>query len=115
MVYRLVVTQPFLEFIRGDVIADAAKIEHILASEYNRFVTKVRHPTPARPILWRDDFPTWRSRPRTAEKPRPLQQRLTELMSYHCFGSFLVSVGVVCVLPFRYETRILLIFLKKCP
>jgi hypothetical protein len=36
----------------------------------------------ARPILWRDDFPTWRSRPRTAEKPRPLQQRLTELMSY---------------------------------
>ena len=35
-----------------------------------------------RPILWRDDFPTWRSRPRTAEKPRPLQQRLTELMSY---------------------------------
>src|SRR3954469_5411312 len=36
----------------------------------------------ARPILWRDDFPTWRSRPRTAGKPRPLQQRLTELMSY---------------------------------
>ena len=35
-----------------------------------------------RPILWRDEFPTWRSRPRTAEKPRPLQQRLTELMSY---------------------------------
>jgi hypothetical protein len=35
-----------------------------------------------RPILWRDDFPTWRSRPRTAEKPRPLQQRLAELTSY---------------------------------
>jgi hypothetical protein len=35
-----------------------------------------------RPILWRDDFPTWRPRPRNAEKPRPLQQRLTELMSY---------------------------------
>ena len=34
------------------------------------------------PILWRDDFPTWRSRPRTAEKPRPLQQRLAELTSY---------------------------------
>jgi hypothetical protein len=34
------------------------------------------------PILWRDDFPTWRSRARTAEKPRPLQERLTELMSY---------------------------------
>jgi non-homologous end joining protein Ku len=32
----------------------------------------------------------------------------------HCFGSFLVSVGAVCVLPFRYEIRILLIFLKKC-
>jgi hypothetical protein len=35
-----------------------------------------------RPILWRDDFPTWRSRARTAEKPRPLQHRLAELMSY---------------------------------
>jgi DDE superfamily endonuclease len=35
-----------------------------------------------RPILWRDDFPTWRSGPRTAEKPRPIQQRLAELMSY---------------------------------
>ena len=34
------------------------------------------------PILWRDDFPTWRSRARTTEKPRPLQQRLAELMSY---------------------------------
>jgi hypothetical protein len=34
------------------------------------------------PILWREDFPTWRSRARTAEKPRPLQQRLAELMSY---------------------------------
>ena len=34
------------------------------------------------PILWRDDFPTWRSRARTAEKSRPLQQRLAELMSY---------------------------------
>jgi hypothetical protein len=35
-----------------------------------------------RPILWRDDFPTWRSRARTTEKPRPLQQRQAELMSY---------------------------------
>src|SRR5919206_273911 len=34
-----------------------------------------------RPILWRDDFPTWRSRARTTEKPRPLQQRQAELMS----------------------------------
>jgi hypothetical protein len=34
------------------------------------------------PILWRDDYPTWRARPRTAENPRPLQQRLAELMSY---------------------------------
>ena len=34
------------------------------------------------PILWRDDYPTWRARARTAEKPRPLQQRLAELMSY---------------------------------
>jgi len=36
----------------------------------------------ASPILWRDDYPTWRARARTAEKPRPLQQRLAELMSY---------------------------------
>ena len=35
-----------------------------------------------RPILWRDDYPTWRARARTAEKPRPLHQRLAELMSY---------------------------------
>ena len=35
-----------------------------------------------RPILWRDDFPTWRSRPRTAEKPKPISERVTELMSY---------------------------------
>jgi hypothetical protein len=35
-----------------------------------------------RPILWRDDFPTWRSRPRSAEKPRPISERLAELMAY---------------------------------
>src|SRR5215208_2488024 len=35
-----------------------------------------------RPILWRDDFPTWRSQARTTEKPRPLQQRQAELISY---------------------------------
>jgi DDE superfamily endonuclease len=34
------------------------------------------------PILWRNDYPTWRARARTAENPRPLQQRLAELMSY---------------------------------
>jgi hypothetical protein len=34
------------------------------------------------PVLWRDDFPTWRGRARTAENPKPLQQRLAELMSY---------------------------------
>ena len=34
------------------------------------------------PVLWRDDFPTWRPRARSAENPRPLQQRLAELMSY---------------------------------
>ena len=34
------------------------------------------------PILWRDDCPTWRARARTAENPRPLQQRLAKLMSY---------------------------------
>lgn len=36
----------------------------------------------ARPILWRDDFPTWRSKSRSAENPLPLQQRLAEIMSY---------------------------------
>jgi DDE superfamily endonuclease len=36
----------------------------------------------ASPILWRDDYPTWRARARTAERPQPLQQRLAELMSY---------------------------------
>jgi DDE superfamily endonuclease len=35
-----------------------------------------------RPILWWDDYPTWRSRPRTAEKPRPISERLAELVSY---------------------------------
>ena len=34
------------------------------------------------PILWRDDYPTWRARARTAENPRSLHQRLAELMSY---------------------------------
>jgi hypothetical protein len=34
------------------------------------------------PVLWRDDFPTWRPHARTAENPRPIQQRLAELMSY---------------------------------
>jgi hypothetical protein len=34
------------------------------------------------PILWRDDYPTWRARARTAENSRPLQQRMAELMSY---------------------------------
>ena len=34
------------------------------------------------PILWREDYPTWRPCARTAENPRPLQQRLAELMSY---------------------------------
>jgi hypothetical protein len=34
------------------------------------------------PILRRDDFPTWRPRPRTAEKPRPINERLTELMPH---------------------------------
>src|SRR3954470_12698552 len=34
--------------------------------------------------------------------------------AYHCFGSFFISIDPIYVLPFRYETRILLIFLKKC-
>ena len=36
----------------------------------------------ASPILWRDDYPSWRARARDTENPRPLHQRLAELMSY---------------------------------
>jgi hypothetical protein len=45
MIHHLVVTKPFLNFIRGDVIADAAKISEILATERKKFVVKVASST----------------------------------------------------------------------
>jgi hypothetical protein len=44
MTLQLVVTKPFLGFVKGDVIADAAKIAEILASDYKRSVTRVASP-----------------------------------------------------------------------
>jgi hypothetical protein len=44
MTHHLVVTKSFLNFVRGDIIADAAKISDILATEYRKFVTKVAAP-----------------------------------------------------------------------
>ncbi len=41
MVYHLVVAKSFLTFVRGDIIADVAKISEILQSEHEKFVTKV--------------------------------------------------------------------------
>ncbi len=44
MINHLVVTTPFLNFIRGDVIADATKIADVMSSEYKKFVTKILAP-----------------------------------------------------------------------
>jgi hypothetical protein len=44
MINHLVVTTPFLNFIRGDIIADATKIDEVMATEYKKFVTKVVAP-----------------------------------------------------------------------
>jgi hypothetical protein len=44
MVHHLVVLKQFLGFVRGDIIADAAKIRELLESEYKRFVTRVIAP-----------------------------------------------------------------------
>ncbi len=45
MTLHLVVTKAFLEYSRGDVIADIHSIGRILAAEYRHFVTKVARPT----------------------------------------------------------------------
>jgi hypothetical protein len=45
MAHHLVVTRPFLKFVRGDVIADASKIIEILSTEHKKFVLKVGLPT----------------------------------------------------------------------
>jgi hypothetical protein len=44
MAHHLVVTKKFLDFVRGDVIADAKRITEILATEYGKFVTKITAP-----------------------------------------------------------------------
>ena len=44
MAERLIVTKPFLKFIRGDVIADTRRISEILSTEHQKFVTKVASP-----------------------------------------------------------------------
>lgn len=41
MTHRLVVTRPFLNFVRGDMIVDTGKAIEILAGEHQKFVTKV--------------------------------------------------------------------------
>jgi hypothetical protein len=45
MTHHLVVTKPFLSFVRGDIIADASKVSDILSTEYKKFVTKFALPT----------------------------------------------------------------------
>jgi hypothetical protein len=44
MTHLLVVTKSFLAFVRGDIIADSAKVREILSSEHKKFVTKVAAP-----------------------------------------------------------------------
>ena len=41
MMHHLVVTKPFLKFVRGDIITDTVTTRDILATEYRKFVTKV--------------------------------------------------------------------------
>lgn len=41
MKFHLVVTKPFQNFVRGDVITELMKIEEVLANDYKQFVTKV--------------------------------------------------------------------------
>ena len=77
----------------GDLAAQTGKLPVLGAAWYNNpdptfadALAAVRRilwaDEAVRPILWRDDCPTWRSRPRTAEKPRPISERVAELMSY---------------------------------
>jgi hypothetical protein len=41
MANHLVVTRPFLNFVRGDLVTDPAKVAEILEGDHRRFVTKV--------------------------------------------------------------------------
>lgn len=44
MTNHLVVIKPFLNYVRGDVIADATKVSEILSTEHKKYVTKVAVP-----------------------------------------------------------------------
>ncbi len=44
MTYHLVVTKPFLNFVRGDIISEATKVREMISMEYKKFVTKVALP-----------------------------------------------------------------------
>jgi len=45
MTHQLIVTKPFFNFVRGDIIADTGKVSEILSTEHKKFVTKVTLPT----------------------------------------------------------------------
>jgi hypothetical protein len=45
MINHLVVTISFLNYVRGDIIADATKIDEVMDTEYRKFVTKVIAPS----------------------------------------------------------------------
>ena len=48
IMHHLVVTKPFLDYVRGDIIDDMNKVSEILAAEYRKFVTKVAPPNGGR-------------------------------------------------------------------
>jgi len=37
--------KPFLNFVRGDIIADVTKVGEILSAEHKKFVTKIAPPS----------------------------------------------------------------------
>jgi hypothetical protein len=41
MTLHLVVTRPFLGYVRGDIIGDVATVREVLDSDYKRFVVRV--------------------------------------------------------------------------
>jgi hypothetical protein len=48
MTLHLVVIKPFLGFTRGDIIADVAKIQDIMSSDYKRCVRRVASSDPVK-------------------------------------------------------------------
>ena len=48
MTQHLVVTKPFLNFVRGDIITDTVKVGQVLATELKRSVTIVTAPNPSK-------------------------------------------------------------------